>query len=211
MSIRVLIVDDHAILRRGLRQIVSEAGDIEVVGEAGTSAEAMRFIRESECDVVLLDITMPDRNGIDTLQLIKKEKPRISVLMLSMHPENQYAVRAIRAGASGYLNKQAVPSQLVAAVRQVFQGRKYLTETVAEELAQSLSQDPAVPSHQSLSNREFETLRLLASGHTLTQAAESMAISVKTVSVYRARLLEKLALRNNAELTHYAIKNNLVE
>lgn len=133
------------------------------------------------------------------------------MLMLSMHPENQYAVRAIRAGASGYLNKQAVPSQLVAAVRQVFQGRKYLTETVAEELAQSLSQDPAVPSHQSLSNREFETLRLLASGHTLTQAAESMAISVKTVSVYRARLLEKLALRNNAELTHYAIKNNLVE
>ena len=211
MGIKVLIVDDHAILRRGLRQIVSEAGDIEVVGEASNSAEAMRFVRDSECEVVLLDITMPDRNGIETLQLIKKEKPRVAVLMLSMHPESQYAVRALRAGAAGYLNKQAVPSQLAAAIRQVHQGRKFLTETVAEELAQTLNQDPFAPLHQSLSNREFETLRLLASGHTLTQTAEHMAISVKTVSVYRARLLEKLGMKNNAELTHYAIKNNLVD
>lgn len=210
-KIRVLIVDDHAILRRGLRQIISETDDMEVAGEAANSSEAMRFVRNAECDVALLDITMPDRNGIETLELIKKEKPRIAVLILSMHAESQYAVRAIKAGAAGYLNKQSVPAQLVTAIRQVRQGRKFVTPDVAEQLAESITHDSKAPAHQLLSNREFETMRLLASGHSLTEACNHMHISVKTVSVYRARLLEKLGLKNNAELTHYAIKNNLVD
>ena len=210
-KIRVLIVDDHAILRRGLRQIISETDDMEVAGEAANSSEAMRFVRNAECDVALLDITMPDRNGIETLELIKKEKPRIAVLILSMHAESQYAVRAIKAGAAGYLNKQSVPAQLVTAIRQVRQGRKFVTPDVAEQLAESITRDSKAPAHQLLSNREFETMRLLASGHSLTEACNHMHISVKTVSVYRARLLEKLGLKNNAELTHYAIKNNLVD
>ncbi len=210
--IKVMIADDHAILRRGLRQIIAETSDLAVVGEAGNSAEALKFVREHACDVLLLDISMPDRNGIDTLKLIKKERPKISVLMLSMHPENQYAVRALRSGASGYLNKQSAPLQLVTAIREVAKGRKYVTPEVAEELANNLVRgDEEHPDHRILSNREFQTMCLMASGKSPTEIAGHLSLSIKTISVYRARILEKLRLKSNAEVTHYAIKNNLVE
>lgn len=210
--IRVLIADDHAILRRGLKQILAETEDMTVAGEAENSQQTLKLVREHDWDVVLLDISMPDRNGIDTLKLIKKEKPRLAVLMLSTHPESQYAIRALKAGAAGYLTKQSAPAQLVTAIRQVNQGRKYVTATLAEQLAARLGDDDSdKPAHETLSNREYQTLTLLASGRTLTETAEALRLSVKTVSVYRARLLEKLKLKNNAELTHYAIKNQLVE
>lgn len=210
--IKVLIADDHAILRRGLRQIIAETSDLTVIGEAGNSAETLRFIREQACDVVLLDISMPDRNGVETLKLILKERPKLPVLMLSMHPENQYAVRALRSGASGYLNKQSAPMQLVSAIREVAKGRKYLTPEVAEELANNLVHgEQEVPDHRALSNREFQTMRLIADGKTPTEIANMLSLSVKTISVYRARILEKLALRTNAEIMHYAIRHHLVD
>ena len=209
--IRVLIADDHAILRRGLAQIIAEAGDMQVCAEAENSAQTIKFAREQTVDVVLLDITMPDRNGLDTLKLLKKEKPKLAVLMLSMHPEDLYAVRAIKAGASGYLNKQSAPAQLVTAIRQVAQGRRYISPAVAEELAGSIAEGSDRPAHATLSDREYETMRLIASGKTLTEIAAEMHLSVKTVSVYRARLLEKMQLKNNSELTHYALKRQLVD
>lgn len=211
--IRVLIADDHAILRRGLKQILAETEDMTVAGEAENSQQALQLVRESEWDVVLLDISMPDRNGIDTLKLIKKEKPKLAVLMLSMHPENQYAIRALQAGAAGYLTKQSAPAQLVTAIRQVKQGRKYVSPTLAEQLAARLGggDDGDTAPHETLSHREYQTLTLLSSGKTLSEVAVELKLSVKTVSVYRSRLLEKLQLKNNAELTHYAIKNGLVE
>ena len=209
--IQVVIVDDHAILRRGLHQIITENTDMSVTGEAENSAQAMRLLREQACDVVLLDISLPDRNGIETLNLIRKEFPRLHVLMLSMHPEDQYAVRAIRAGAAGYLTKQGAPSQLVSAIRQVMQGRKYVTPAVAEALAKSIAFDSDTPPHQTLSIREYQTFCMIASGKTLTEMAKQMSLSAKTVSVYRSRVLEKMHMKNNAELTHYAIKNQIVE
>ncbi len=210
--IKVMIADDHAILRRGLRQIIDETTDIAVIGEAENSAETLRFIREHPIDVLLLDISMPDRNGIDTLKLVKKECPKLSVLMLSMHPENQYAVRALRSGAAGYLNKQSAPGQLVTAIREAARGRKYVTPAVAEELANNLSLgEEGQPDHRHLSNREYQTMCLIASGRTLTEIAEQLSLSIKTISVYRSRILEKMQLKSNAEITHYAIKNQLVE
>jgi DNA-binding NarL/FixJ family response regulator len=209
--IKVVIVDDHAILRRGLTQIIAESEDMEVVGEADSSAAAMRLLRERPCNVLLLDVTLPDRNGVETLKLVRKEFPKMQVLMLSMHPENQYAVRALKAGAAGYLTKQSAPAQLVSAIRQVHQGRKYVTPAVAEELAQNVDRDADQPLHQTLSNREFQTMCMIASGKSLTDIASQMSLSVKTVSVYRARVLEKMRLKNNAELTHYAIRNQLVQ
>ena len=209
--IRVLIADDHAILRRGLAQIISEAGDMEVCAEAESGAQTVKLARENAIDVVLLDITMPDRNGLDTLKQLKKEKPKLSVLMLSMHPEETYALRAIKAGASGYLNKQSAPAQLVTAIRQVAGGRRYISPAVAEELAGTIADGSDRPAHATLSDREYETMRLIASGKTLTEIAEEMHLSVKTVSVYRARVLQKMQLKNNAELTHYALKEQLVD
>ena len=209
--IKVVIVNDHAILHRGLTQIIAESNDMEVVGEADSSAAAMRLLRERPCNVLLLDITLPDRNGVETLKLVRKEFPKMQVLMLSMHPENQYAVRALKAGAAGYLTKQSAPAQLVSAIRQVHQGRKYVTPAVAEELAQNVDRDADQPLHQTLSNREFQTMCMIASGKSLTDIANQMSLSVKTVSVYRARVLEKMRLKNNAELTHYAIRNQLVQ
>ncbi|MFA9438975.1 response regulator [Uliginosibacterium sp. sgz301328] len=211
-KIKVLIADDHAIVRHGLKQILSETEDLTVVGEADGGVRAMQMMRGTTYDVVLMDISMPDRNGIDTLKLVKKEFPRVPVLILSMHPEEQYAVRALRAGAAGYLSKQGAPEQLVTAIRQVANGKKYVSAAVAEELANAIGDDEdSRPAHEKLSDREYETLCLIASGKTLTQIAEKLNLSVKTVSVYRARLLEKMKLQNNAELTHYGLKHGLVE
>jgi two-component system invasion response regulator UvrY len=209
--IRVLIADDHAILRRGLRDIIEETDDIRVVAEAESSAETLKNVRAQRCDVVLLDISMPDRNGIDTLGIIKKEHPAVAVLMLSTYPENQYAIRALRAGASGYLTKQSAPAQLVSAIRQVALGKKYVTPTVAEELARHLGQDSDRPAHELLSNREYQTMRMIAAGRTVSEIALQLSLSVKTVSVYRARILQKLGLTSTAAIAHYAITNKLVE
>ncbi|MCB1963794.1 MAG: response regulator transcription factor [Rhodocyclaceae bacterium] len=209
--IRVMIADDHAIVRQGLRQILSDTDDMEVAGEACNGVEALQLSRDGEWDVVLMDVSMPDRNGIDALKLIKKEQPRLPVLILSMYPEDQYAIRALKAGAAGYLTKQSAPDQLVTAIRQVASGKKYVSATLAMELADAIGEDSDRPLHEKLSDREYQTLCMIASGKTLTQIAEELNLSVKTVSVYRARLLEKMHLSNNAELTHYGLKFKLVE
>ena len=209
--IRVLIADDHSIVRQGLRQILSDTEDMLVAGEAENGSQAMKMIRDGGWDVVLMDVSMPERNGIDTLKLLKKEFPKLPVLILSMHPEEHYAVRALKAGASGYLNKQSAPEQLVTAIRQVASGKKYVSATVAEQLANAIGEDTDKLPHEKLSDREYQTLVMIASGKAISQIAEELNLSVKTVSVYRARLLEKMNLKNNAELTHYGLKHGLVE
>ena len=209
--IRVLIADDHAIVRQGLRQILSDTPDLTVAGEAENGVQAVQMVRSGEWDVVLMDVSMPDRNGIDALKLIKKEFPRLPVLILSMYPEEQYAIRALKAGASGYLTKQSAPDLLVTAIRQVASGKKYVSPSLAEELANAIGEDSERPAHEKLPDRESQTLCMIASGKTPTEIAEALNLSVKTVSVYRARLLEKMHLRNNAELTHYGLKHGLAE
>ena len=209
--IRVLIADDHAIVRHGLKQIVAETDDMTVIGEANTGAEAIKLIRNTPCDVVLMDISLPDRNGIEVLKQIKKEYPKLPVLMLSMHAEREFAVRALKAGASGYLTKQSAPMQLVDAICHVAAGKKYITPSLAEEVANMLSGDMEQPPHTLLSDREYETLCMIASGKTLSVIAAELILSPKTVSVYRSRVLEKLNLKNNSDITRYAIKNQLVE
>ena len=209
--IRVLIADDHAIVRQGMRQILSDTPDLTVSGEAENGVQAVQMVRAGEWDVVLMDVSMPDRNGIDALKLIKKEYPRLPVLILSMYPEEQYAIRALKAGAAGYLTKQSAPELLVTAIRQVASGKKYVSPSLAEELANAIGDDSERLPHEKLSDREYQTLCMIASGKTPTEIAEALNLSVKTVSVYRARLLEKMNLRNNAELTHYGLKHGLAE
>jgi DNA-binding NarL/FixJ family response regulator len=209
--IRVLIADDHSIVRQGLKQILSGTADFEVAGEAANGVEAVQMVRGGDWGVVLMDVSMPDRNGIDTLKMIKKEFPKLPVLILSMHPEEHYAIRALKAGASGYLTKQSAPEQLVHAIRTVAAGKKYVSASVAEELANAIQEDSEKPPHEKLSDREYQTLCMIASGKTLSNIAEELSLSVKTVSVYRARLLEKMRMKNNAELTHYGVKHGLVE
>lgn len=210
-SIRILIADDHAIVRSGLRQILSDSPDLVVAGEAENGVDAMHKLRDGSFDLVLMDVSMPDRNGIDTLKLVRKEFPKLPVLVLSMHPEEQYAIRALKAGASGYLTKQSAPEQLVTAIRQVACGKKYVSPSLAMELANAITEDTERPPHEKLSDREYQTLVMIASGKTLTQIGEELNLSVKTVSVYRARLLEKMRMKNNAELTHYGLKHGLVD
>lgn len=208
---RILIVDDHAIVREGLKQILAEVDDIEVAGEADCSSRALQMAREQPWDMILMDISMPDRSGLETLELLKKEHPAIKVLMLSMHRETQYAVRALKSGAAGYLNKQSAPDLLVEAIRLVASGKKYISAEVAQELASEVSGERVLVPHESLSNREYQTLCMIASGQTVTAIADKLALSVKTVSMYRARLLKKMQLKNNAELTHYAFKHGLLD
>lgn len=210
-NIRVILADDHAVVRKGIRQILGDCEQIEVIGEASNADELLAIMRTQSCDVVVLDIAMPGKNGIDALKVIKKEWPSVRILMLSMYPEDQFALRALRAGASGYLTKLSSPEKVVEAVRRIASGRKYITEELAESLADGFGLDPDVPLHNSLSDREFQTLRLIASGKTLSNIAEILCISPKTVSVYRARILDKMNLKNNAELTRYAIEANLTE
>ena len=210
-TIRVFIADDHAIVREGLKQILAEQGDIVVAGEAENGLDAIKLFRKSRCHVMLLDISMPDRNGIDVLKQIKQERPDLAVLMLSMHREDQYAVRALKAGAAGYLTKQSAPRELVTAIRQVADGQKYVSATLAQALASQVGLDHDAPPHASLSDREFQTLTMIASGKTVSEIARDLSLSVKTVSEYRARLLAKMNLKTSAELTHYAIKNQLVD
>jgi two-component system invasion response regulator UvrY len=210
-KINVIIADDHAILRTGLKQILAETEDINVIAEAQTANEAITFSRNADADVLLLDISLPDRSGIDALKYIKKDNSKIAVLMLSMHREDQYAVRALKAGAAGYLCKQSASTDLVNAIYTVAKGKKFITPEVAEILANQMDVKNEKAPHENLSDREFQTLTLIASGLSVGEIATKLSLSVKTISMYRARLLEKMQLKHNAELTHYAIKNNLVE
>ena len=210
-TIRVFIADDHAIVREGLKQILAEQGDIIVAGEAENGLDAIKLFRKSRCHVMLLDISMPDRNGIEVLKQLRKEHPELAVLMLSMHREDQYAIRSLRAGAAGYLTKQSAPRELVTAIRQVAAGQKYVSAALAQELAASVGADHEAPAHDSLSDREYQTLTMIASGKTVSQIAQELSLSVKTISEYRARLLVKMKLKNSAELTHYAIRNRLID
>jgi DNA-binding NarL/FixJ family response regulator len=207
----IVIADDHGVVRHGLRQMLQAHPDMTVVGEAANHAEVMQVLRGTACDALILDIAMPGKSGLDTLKQVKAEFPKVAVLMLSMYPEDQYAIRALKAGAAGYLTKMTAAEQLVAAVRQVTRGRRYITPELAESLARNLTKDSAIPAHELLSDREFQTMRLIASGKTLAQIAVINSLSPKTVSVYRARLLAKLGLHNNAELTRYIYENGLAE
>jgi DNA-binding NarL/FixJ family response regulator len=208
--IKVILCDDHALIRRGIRDTLSDAPDIEVVGEAGDYGELRTLLRERSCDVLLLDINLPGRSGLDVLHVIKEEGSGLKVLVVSMYPEDQYALRAMRAGAFGYVNKGGEPGQIVAAVRMVAQGRKYVTPEMAQMLVENLTTPAPEAAHQKLSDRELQTLVMIASGKRLSDIAELLNLSPKTVSVYRARVLEKLGLANNSELTVYAIRNQLV-
>lgn len=210
-KIHVLIADDHAIVRQGLKQILSETDDLLIAGEAGDGAEALQLARQQAWDVFLLDVSMPNRNGIDTLKQLKKEFPRLPVLILSMHPEEQYAVRALKAGAAGYLTKQSAPEQLVTAIRQVAAGKKYVSPAVAEQLVEAIADHGDRPPHERITDREYQVLVLIAAGNTLTQVAEKLNLGVTTVSTYRARLLEKMALKSTAELIRYGLENGLVD
>ena len=210
MSIRVILCDDHALIRRGIRDTLSDAPDIEVVGEAGDYGELRSLMRAQACDVLVLDINLPGRSGLDVLHVLKEEGATVRVLVVSMYPEDQYAIRALRAGAYGYVNKGGDTQQIVEAVRMVAQGRKYITPEIAQMLAESLTQPQVEVAHEKLSDRELQTLVLIASGKRLSDIASELTLSPKTVSVYRARVLEKLALTNNSELTVYAIRNGLV-
>ena len=208
--IHVVLCDDHAVLRRGIRDTLVESPEIEVTGEAGSYPELREVLRSARCDVLLLDLQLPGRSGLEVLASLRETHPHIRVLIVSMYPEDQYALRAIRAGAQGYANKAGDPVQLIEAVRTVMQGRKYLTPEVAQLLADSLAQPAAERPHEQLSERELQTLVKIASGRRLSDIAEELMLSPKTVSVYRARVLQKLQLSNNAELTVYAIRNQLV-
>ena len=210
-SIRVFIADDHAIVREGLKQILAESPEMTVAGEAESGLDAIKMLRKAKCSVMLLDISLPDKNGIDVLKQIKKEYPDIAVLMLSMHREDQYAIRSLKAGASGYLTKQSAPRELVTAIRQVASGQKYVSAALAQALASQVGENHDAPLHDTLSDREYQTLTMIASGKTVSAIAQELSLSVKTVSEYRARLLSKMKLKNSAELTHYAIKNQLIE
>jgi two-component system, NarL family, invasion response regulator UvrY len=208
--IKILIADDHAIVRQGLRKIVDIDAGMKVVGEAANGAELLNLVREQSADVVILDLSMPGRNGLETLKDLKRLYPSLAVIILSIHPEDQYAVRAFKAGASGYMTKESVPEELVKAIRQAHEGRKYISPRVAELLANHLEGKRTDEQHKSLSDREYEVFNMLAGGKTVGQIAEDLNLSVKTISTYRTRILEKMGMSTNAELTRHALEFNLL-
>ena len=209
--IHVLIADDHSVVRRGLKQIVAETNDIIVAGEATNGREVLEHVRARAWDVLVLDITMPGASGLDVLKEVKRVRPYLPVLILSMHAEEQFAARVIKAGAAGYLPKESAPDELVKAIRRVVSGIRYVSPAQVAKLVFIANHDDGTPPHEMLSDREYQVLRLIASGQTVTQVANQMRLSVKTVSTYRTRILEKMRMATNAQLTHYAIKNRLVE
>ncbi|MDN3920654.1 response regulator [Roseateles violae] len=209
--IRVAIVDDHAIVRAGLRQYLSEQVDLRVTGEAGNGREALDLVRGGDVDVIVMDLSMPDKGGVEALAAIKAREPDLPVLILSGFPETHYATTLLRQGASGYLNKECDPEEILTAIRTVHRGRKYITAGVAEMLADGLSGNPDALPHEQLSERELQVFLRLASGETIGHMADQMALSVKTVSTYRSRVMEKLKLSSNSDLTYYALKNGLMQ
>jgi DNA-binding NarL/FixJ family response regulator len=208
--INILIADDHAIVRKGLKQILAEMPDKVTTDEANNGQEVLQKVWEKDYDMVLLDISMPGRSGLDVLKQLKSDKPSLKVLVLSMHPEEQYAVRAFKAGAAGYLTKESTPLELIEALKKVSQGKKYVSSSLAETLACHLETASEKPLHETLSNREYEVMCMIASGKTVKEIAHELSLSVKTISTYRTRVLEKMKMKNNAQLTHYTIQNRLV-
>lgn len=208
---KILIVDDHAVVRQGIKQILSDMDEKCKIGEAANGADGLRLLRDDTWDLVLLDIGLPGKNGIEVLKQIKAEWKKLPVLILSMYSEDQYALRAIRAGASGYMTKEMAPDELLNAISKVRKGGRFISPEVAEKLVFDLDDADDETPHTTLSDREFEVLRLIASGKTVSEIGDELALSVKTISTYRTRTLEKMKMKHNAELTHYAIKHELVE
>lgn len=208
--IRILIADDHVVVHRGLRQILGDEPDMSVVGEALNAHEVLALVRKRDCDVVVLDISMPGKSGLDILDELKQERPKLPVLVLSMHPEDRYAVRALKVGAAGYLTKESAPEELVKAIRKVAAGGRYISASLAEGLAFALSTNTEQPPHETLSNREYQVLCMIGSGKSVGEIAAELSLSVKTISTYRARILEKMTMKNTAQLIYYALQNRLV-
>jgi DNA-binding NarL/FixJ family response regulator len=208
--LRILIADDHTVVRRGLKQILLEEFPSALIDEATDADTLLKKTFKEEWDVVISDLSMPGRSGLEALQQIKLHNPKLPVLILSVHAEEHYAVRVLKAGASGYLNKESAPDELISAVHRLLLGKKYITPTIAEQLASGLDKDSGKPQHEYLSDREFEVLKLLASGKSVSEIAEQMSLSVTTVSTYRARILAKMHLKTNADLTLYAIEHKLL-
>lgn len=209
--IRIVIADDHAIVREGLKRIVSEVGDMHVQGEAADGSQVIQRVRELDFDVLVLDLSMPGRSGMELIKLIKAEKPKLRILVLSMHQELQYAVRAIKSGASGYLTKESAPAQLEQAIRKIAGGGAFVTADVAEQLALGAMPGSEAAAHEKLSDREFEIFRMLAAGVSVTEIASRLILSVKTVSTHKANLMHKMGLQNTTDLVRYAIKHSLAD
>jgi DNA-binding NarL/FixJ family response regulator len=206
---KVLIADDHAIVRRGVRHILSDAFETLMVGEAQNTQETLQLVREQDWDIAVLDISMPGRNGLEALKELKQMRPKLPVLILTTHSEEQYAIRVLIAGAAGYMTKESAPERLIEAIRKVTKGGKYISPAVAEILAAHVGMDSKKQPHENLSDREYQVLCLIASGKTVGEIARQLSLSVKTISTYRARILEKMAMKTNSQLTHYVISNNL--
>jgi DNA-binding NarL/FixJ family response regulator len=210
-KIRILIADDHPIVRAGFKQVLSETPDLVVADEAGNGQEVLEHLKKKKYDVVLLDISMPGKNGLEILKELKTDYPKLPVLILSIYPEEQYAIRALKAGAAGYLTKESAPHELISAIRKISAGGRYISASLAEKLATYLNVDMTKSPHETLYDREHQVMRLIASGKTVSEIAESLNLSVKTISTYRTHILEKMKMKNNAEITLYAVQNKLVE
>ncbi|MBA4393185.1 MAG: DNA-binding response regulator [Desulfobacca sp.] len=208
--IKILVADDHPVVRLGLKQLLSDVKDMTVADEATTGQEVLKKVAKNDYDVILLDISMPGRNGLDILHELRSKKPKLPVLVLSIYPEDQYAIRVLKIGAAGYLTKESVPEELINAIRKVSQGRKYISSTLAEKLAIDLEFDSEKPVHEYLSDREYQVLCLLSSGKRLKDIADELDLSIKTISTYRTRILDKMKMKNNAEMIRYALQNKLV-
>ncbi|MGA2296051.1 MAG: response regulator transcription factor [FCB group bacterium] len=209
--IKIVIADDHAVVRKGLKQIFEETQDITVVDEASSGNELLEKVRSKKYDVVILDISMPGKDGLDTLKELRIIQPELPVLVFTVFPEEQYAVRVLKAGASGYMNKESEPEEMIDAIRKVARGRKYISPYLAELLASNLDIAGETPLHETLSDREFQVMCMIASGKTVSDIAKELSLSANTISTYRIRILEKMNLKNNSEITHYALKNHLVD
>lgn len=209
--IKILIADDHIIVREGLKQIISETKNLQIEDEASDGFEILEKVHKQKFDLVIMDISMPGKNGLEILKDIKADYPKLPVLVLSMHPEEKYGIRFLRAGASGYLTKESAPDELIDAINKIVKGGRYISSTLAEKLVYAIGEDSNKPPHSLLSDREYEIMLLIAQGKQVSQIAGLLSLSVPTISTYRARILEKMKLKNNAEITYYALKSNLIE
>ena len=209
--VKVLIADDHPVVREGLKRIIQETPDVTVMDEAENGQEVIDKVRRNDYNAIIMDMVMPGMSGLDILKQLRSEKPKLPVLILSMYPDDQYAIRALRAGAAGYLTKNRAAKELIMAIRQVCSGKRYITAAVADKLASCLEADPSKVPHERLSDREYQVMQMIASGKTVKEIAETMFLSAPTISTYRSRILEKMRMKNNAEITYYAIKHGLVD
>ena len=208
--LKILVVDDHPIVRQGVKQIIAETSDMEVAGEASDGDEALNHVKQNSYDIVILDISMPGKSGLETIKEIKEIKPDLPILILTMHPEKQFAVRLLQTGASGYLTKDKAPSELINALSQITQGKKYVSSDLISRLADYLNPDQGLLPHESLSRRESQIMKMIAAGKTITEIAQELCLSVKTISTHRTNILKKMNMKKNVELVHYAIQNNLI-